>query len=315
MEAEFIAWAKHRVAKLPTPWLGIGDDAAVLQLSSSNSAVTATAHNSNASQIVLTTDALGDGTHFKLSEHAPRRIGRKAAAVNLSDIAAMGAKATSLLVSFTLPRQAPKDLARELFEGICEVAERFGVSIAGGDTNCWDGPLNICITAIGEPRGGEIWRRSGAKAGDLAVVTGPVGGSILGKHLDFWPRLDIAETLGGLGVVHAATDVSDGLALDLHHLGTDSRIGVIVDMEKIPISPAAHELAQKSGKTALQHALGDGEDFELLLAIPRENVPRLQEMGIWDTFFVVGEFTPRTGLWSRIGQKLQQLPPIGYSHS
>jgi thiamine-monophosphate kinase len=308
MEAEFIAWAKRRVSKLPAPELGIGDDAAVLKWN------IASIPSSLLPQIVLTTDALGDGTHFKLSEHAPRRIGRKAAAVNLSDIAAMGAKANSLLVSFTLPRSASANLARELFEGICEMAEQFGVSIAGGDTNCWDGPLNICITAVGEVQGNEVWRRSGAKPGDLAVVTGPVGGSILGKHLDFTPRLDLSEKLAGKGLVHAATDVSDGLALDLHHLGTDSRMGVIVDLEKIPISEAAQKLAQSTGKTPLQHALGDGEDFELLLAVPPSSVPSLQSLGLWDNFFVVGEFTQRTGLWSRIGQKLQQLPPIGYSH-
>lgn len=308
MEAEFIAWAKRRVAKLPTPELGIGDDAAVIQWSGSAAA------GASCPPMVLTTDALGDGSHFRLSEHAPRRIGRKAAAVNLSDIAAMGAKARSLLVSFTLPRSAPADLARELFEGICELAEQFQVSIAGGDTNCWDGPLNICITAIGEVQGNETWRRSGAKPGDLAVVTGPVGGSILGKHLDFTPRLDLAEKLAGKNLVHAATDISDGLALDLHHLGTASRIGVIVDLEKIPLSSAAQELAKSTGKTALQHALGDGEDFELLLAVPPCSVPALQDLGVWNDFFVVGEFTQRTGLWSRIGQKLQQLPPIGYSH-
>lgn len=308
MEAEFIAWAKRRVAKLPSPELGIGDDAAIMKWNVPNIPAT------SLPQIVLTTDALGDGSHFKLSEHSPRRIGRKAAAVNLSDIAAMGAKANSLLVSFTLPRSASRDLARELFEGICEMAEHFQVSIAGGDTNCWDGPLNICITAIGEVIGNEAWRRSGAKPGDLAVVTGPVGGSILGKHLDFLPRLDLSEQLGGRGLVHAATDVSDGLALDLHHLGTDSRIGVIVDLEKVPISEAAQELAKSTGKTPLQHALGDGEDFELLLAIPPTSVPTLKSMGLWEKFFVVGEFTQRTGLWSRIGQKLQQLPPIGYSH-
>jgi thiamine-monophosphate kinase len=304
MEAEFIAWAKRRVSKLPMPVLGIGDDAALIRCHS----------HSDTTRLVLTTDALGDGTHFKLSEHSPKRIGRKAAAVNLSDIAAMGARATHLLVSLTLPREASAGLAKEIFEGICEMAEYFQVSIAGGDTNCWDGPLNICVTAIGEVAANDVWRRSGARPGDLAVVTGPVGGSILGKHLDFFPRLDLAEKLAGKGLIHAATDVSDGLALDLHHLGTDSRAGVVIDLEKIPISDAAKLLAKTSGKTPLQHALGDGEDFELLLAIPPESIPELKSLGLWETFFVVGEFTPRTGLWSKIGQKLQQLPPIGYSH-
>jgi thiamine-monophosphate kinase len=88
----------------------------------------------------------------------------------------------------------------------------------------------------------------------------------------------------------------------------------VIDLEKIPISDAAKLLAKTSGKTPLQHALGDGEDFELLLAIPPESIPELKSLGLWETFFVVGEFTPRTGLWSKIGQKLQQLPPIGYSH-
>ncbi len=306
MEAEFIAWAKRRAAGLPQPLLGIGDDAAVLEFHSDGS---------GCNQLILTTDALGDGTHFKLGEHDARRIGRKAAAVNLSDIASMGGRAVSLLVSFTLPRGSSGQLARDLFEGICEMAERYGVSISGGDTNTWEGPLNICVTAIGQSRDNEIWKRSGAQPGDLAVVTGPLGGSILGKHLDFQPRLDVAESLAGKGIVNAATDISDGLALDLHHVATASRIGATIELDKIPVSEAAHELAKTTGRAPVHHALGDGEDFELLLAIPKEKMPVLDSLGGSSQFFVVGEFTPRTGLWSKIGQKLQQLPPTGYSHN
>jgi thiamine-monophosphate kinase len=310
MEAEFIAWAKRRASSLPQPFLGIGDDAAVLEFHGDN------ANSDGIAKIVITADSLGDGSHFKLSEHSPQRIGRKAAAVNLSDLAAMGAKAVSLLVAITLPRgPAAQNLARDLFEGICEMAERFQVSIAGGDTNCWEGPLTISITAIGQTRGDEIWRRDGAKAGDLIVTTGPLGGSILGKHLDFLPRLDLAEQICGRGLIHAATDVSDGLALDLHHIASASRCGAILELDKVPISEAAQTLSGRTGKTPLQHALGDGEDFELLLAVPKPNLSKLLELGLADSLHVIGEFTSRTGLWSKKGDKLQQLPPHGYSHS
>jgi thiamine-monophosphate kinase len=127
--------------------------------------------------------------------------------------------------------------------------------------------------------------------------------------------LDLAERLGGQGVVHAATDISDGLALDLHHIATASRIGATIELDKIPVSEAALELSKTTGRPPVHHALGDGEDFELLLAIPKEKMPVLEALGDSSQFSIVGEFTPRTGLWSKIGHKLQQLPPLGYSHS
>ncbi len=338
MEHSFIAWAKQRVSKLSQPEVGIGDDAAVLRAS-------------NRSRVV-TTDSLCEGSHFLLAECGPRAVGRKLAGVNLSDLAAMAATPTDLFVSACLtklPRRtknsepmmpatggasnskasllpettatgssdgelSPSQVAVEIFEGIVEYAEKYGVSISGGDTNLWDGPLVVSMTAIGEAPEGGCWLRSGAKPGDHVVVTGELGGSILGRHLNVEPRIELAMLLRKEFLVHEATDISDGLGVDLLSLFTASRCGAEIELGKIPISDAARKLAMSSGRMAVDHALGDGEDFELLLAIPDSEMQRLPQELAGVRLTSIGRFVSRTGLWQRDGGKVRQLAPKGYVH-
>src|SRR5881227_3924542 len=173
--------------------VGLGDDAAVLRVS-------------NDANLVATTDMLMDGVDFELGRHEAERIGRKALAVNLSDLAAMAAAPLSALVSLALPRQGGESLAKRLYEGMLPLAAEFDCPIAGGDTNSWAGPLVISVTALGEVTPERRWLRSGAQPGDAIVVTGHFGGSILGQQFDFIPRIREALWLAENVTVHAAID-------------------------------------------------------------------------------------------------------------
>ena len=252
--------------------------------------------------------------HFILSECGGRRAGRKLLGVSLSDLASMGATPVAAFLSLCLPRVSAGDIAAEVFEGVLEMAKEYSVAIAGGDTNVWDGPLALHLTALGTAAPDRAWKRSGAKPGDAIVVTGTLGGSILGKHLDFKPRLHLAHKLAQLDIVSAATDISDGLGIDLLNVTVASRCGAEVDLTKIPISEAAHRLAESSGRSPLDHALGDGEDFELLLAIPKEKVNRMPAEIDGVPLTRIGEMVGRTGLWSKEKSGVKQLPPRGYVH-
>lgn len=300
MEHSFIAWAKHRASKLNHIKLGIGDDCAILE--------------SSGEDMVVTTDSLCDGTHFILSECGPRAAGRKLIAVNLSDLASMASRPIAVFLSLCLPKKAAGDLAAEVFEGVYELAKEFGVSIAGGDTNVWDGPLAIHMTAIGAVAKDGSWLRSGAQPGDHIVVSGQLGGSILGKHLNFHPRVGLAQKLRELDLVSAATDISDGLGVDLLNMTVASRCGAEVNLDAVPISQAALELSIRTGKTPLEHALGDGEDFELLLSVPKDKIERLPSELEGVPLTSIGTFVSRTGLWSRGKRGVQQLAPKGYVH-
>ncbi|MFK7735566.1 MAG: thiamine-monophosphate kinase [Pirellulaceae bacterium] len=303
MEQSFVAWAKMRAHRLPKVKLGIGDDAAILA--------------SESDDTVVTTDTLMEGVHFLSDEVDLRRIGRKLVNVNVSDLAAMAAQPKSIFLSMCIPEAAsqPSDwLASEIYEGVCEACESQGIALAGGDTNCWNGPLVLSVTAIGSVEAGAEWRRDGAQTDDLVVVTGPLGGSISGKHLDFQPRTDLAAKLSGCSAIHAAMDISDGLSVDLLRMTDASRCGAILELDRIPTSAAAIELAETSGRTPVEHALGDGEDFELLLAVAPEQLQEVVERCGEEQCHVVGTFTSRTGLWVRDGGKINQLTTSGYVH-
>lgn len=303
MEQSFVAWAKMRARRLPSVQLGIGDDAAVLSASSENS--------------VITTDTLMDGVHFLSNEVDLQRIGRKLVNVNLSDLAAMAAEPKALFLSMCIPTnqtRAADVIAAEIYEGVCSAAEEHKVALAGGDTNCWDGPIVLSLTAIGETVGDCLWQRSTAQPDDLIVVTGPLGGSLAGKHLDFKPRFDIVRALRDEPGIHAAMDISDGLSVDLLRMCDSSHGGAILDLEQVPISDAAKEMAKSSGKSELEHALGDGEDFELLFSIAPDRIERVQQAVGADNAIPVGVFSSRTGLWMKSGGKIEQLSSSGYVH-
>ncbi len=305
MEHSFIAWAKQRAARLPKVKLGIGDDCGLIGFESLDSAQ---------SDLAITTDSLCDGTHFILTECGAQAAGRKLMAVNLSDLASMAATPISVFLSLCLPKENAGDIAAGVFEGVYELAEKYQVAISGGDTNVWNGPLVIHMTALGKVVRGESWLRSGARPGDAIVVTGKLGGSILGKHLAFEPRLELAAELMRLGVVSAATDISDGLGIDLLNVTVASKCGAEVWLDQVPISDDAVTCAQKSGRSPLEHALGDGEDFELLLAMPENLLPKLPAQIDGIPLTRIGTFVTRTGLWSKDKSGVKQLAPRGYVH-
>lgn len=305
MESEFINWLRQRLPPSPSLRLGPGDDAAVLSL------------QANAG-CVVTSDMLTDGVHFDLAGCGPRRAGWKSLAVNLSDLAAMAARPIAAVISLAVPRDGGMRLAVELYEGLLPLAEQFDVAVAGGDTNSWDGPLVISITAIGEETEHGLWMRGSAEVGDQILVTGTFGGSILGKHLDFAPRVSEALKLASRYTVHAATDVSDGLSLDLSHILEESNCGAKLEFDRIPVSQAANQLSQRESdsQSPLEHALSDGEDFELMLTAPPSEAERmLNEQPLDVPITRIGEIIENRGLWSvSPAGNLEPLSPRGFNH-
>jgi len=287
MESDLINWLRRTLPSGEAVRVGLGDDAAVVKLA--------------ALEVVVTTDMLMDGVDFVLGEVEARRVGHKILAVNLSDMAAMAAQPIAAFVSLALPRTGGLELAQELYRGMWPLAERHGVVIAGGDTNSWAGRLVANVTLLGSPSPRGSLLRSGARAGDKIIVTGSFGGSILGHHLDFEPRVVDARRLHERYELHAGMDVSDGLALDLWRLCQASRCGAVVRTEAIPLAAAATEYARRrsDGSSPLDHALSDGEDFELLLAVPPVAAERmLREQPLADVRLTeIGEFVAQPGLW------------------
>jgi thiamine-monophosphate kinase len=299
-EFAFIDWLRRRTPADPRVLLGPGDDTAALRLTPG-------------APCLVTTDMLLDGSCFRLAEAGPRRVGRKAMAVNLSDIAAMAGRPMAAVVAVGLPRDGGRALAEELYAGLREVADAFATPIVGGDTNSWDGPLVISVTLLGEATGSGPVRRRGAQPGDWLLVTGPLGGSILGKHLDFTPRVREALLLHEQATLKAMIDISDGLAADVSHICEESGCGAVLRAEAIPISADAHSL--KDDVSPLDHALGDGEDFELVFAVAPETgqdlLARQPVAGINLTH--IGECVD-AGLWLEEAGQRRPLASRGYVH-
>lgn len=305
MELELIQWLRSRLPSQPQLALGLTDDAALLRL----------AHGE---RTIVTVDLLTEGVDFLLDEVAPRRVGRKLLAVNLSDLAAMAARPVAAVVALALPRRGGLELAKELYEGLIPLAEQHRLAIAGGDTNAWDGPLVASVTLLGEagPNGPLV--RSGAQPGDWIVVTGSFGGSRLGRQFDFEPRVNEAIWLAEHTALHAGIDVSDGLSLDLGRMAAASGCGAIVELAKIPVADAAGTWAAQlaDGTTALDHALSDGEDFELILAVPPEAAREVIERQPLDCrLSCIGRFVAEAGLWQvdEAGNR-RPLAARGYEH-
>ncbi len=300
-EFEYIDWLRKRTSGHPRVLVGPGDDCAV---------ISTTPHV----PWLVTTDMLMEGTDFVLAEAGPRRVGRKALAVNLSDIAAMGGRPVAAVVSVALPRTGAEGLAQELYEGMRSLAEAFDTALAGGDTNTWTGGLVLSATLLGEPGPQGPIRRNGARPGDWLMVTGALGGSLAGKHLDFTPRIREGLALQEHAALHAMIDISDGLAADVNHICEESRCGAALVAEAIPISDAARTLSD--GRTPLEHALGDGEDFELAFAVAPADGERLLRTqpvsGI--ALYHVGIFTAEPALTLVEHGQARPLPPTGYVH-
>lgn len=230
---------------------GIGDDTAVLEWTKDK-------------YLLSTADMLIEDRHFKRTT-APEKIGWKALCCGISDIAAMGGLPKWALISCGLPKTLNVNYAAGIYTGLKKAAKIFGVNIIGGDTNASD-KIILDVTVLGEVKKKHLTLRSGAKIGDYIFVTGSLGGSIYGKHLDFTPRLKESQILVKTFKINSMIDLSDGLSSDLNHILKQSGVGAIVYECLIPKS--------KQAKTT-ENALSDGEDFELLFTLSREEAFRL----------------------------------------
>lgn len=246
--------------------LGIGDDMAIVALGGDDGIVD--------DQVLVTADMLLDGVHFDTSQHSFEQIGYKALACSLSDCAAMAVLPVGAVVSAALPGGTKVSQAKRLIDGMMPLVKDFGCPVVGGDTTSWNNPLAINVTVLARAGGITPVRRDGACVGDTVYVTGLLGGSILGRHMSFTPRVREARRITSIMNIHAMMDISDGISGDMFHICESSGVGVELDaclLERV-ISPDAHTLAGQSGRSPLDHALNDGEDFELLV-VTADSIP------------------------------------------
>ncbi len=300
-ELEFVKWLRGRQRPAPGVPLGIGDDMAVV--------------DGPSGRVLLSSDMLLDGVHFDTSRHDLELIGRKAVACSVSDCAAMAVCPVAVTVSLALPKEWSLDRAQRLSEGIFAAADEFKVAVVGGDTTRWDRTLVLDVAIMGQCfEGIEPVPRSGASVGDRICVTGPLGGSSLGRHFTFTPRVNEARALAGCLAerLHAMIDISDGLLLDLWRICEASEVGALLEEARLEtlIGDDAKRAAEIDGRSAMEHVLSDGEDFELLLAasgaLSGSGVPLLP----------IGEVTAKgagLGLRRRDGG-IEPLEPKGYVH-
>jgi thiamine-monophosphate kinase len=297
-------------ASLPTNEsvvVGVGDDCAVLDLGLADH------------YLLFKTDAVVEGVHFT-ADTAAGKIGHKALARCLSDVAAMGGLPTAALVTLALPPQFDVPRVQAIYGGMTALAQRHQTAIVGGETTtnperCW-----ISIALLGRVEKTNCIRRSGAQPGDALFVTGQLGGSLAGRHLDFEPRLAEARWLVDHFAIHAMIDLSDGLAGDLRHILQASQVGAELLTPAIPISRAARlrARAESARKPPLLAALTDGEDFELLFSVASaQAVPLLDA---WKKQFpdlrlsCIGKITATPGLALRDKNGVRPLTEHGYAH-
>ena len=280
---------------------GPGDDCAVLDWSGS--------------KLLFKTDAIVEGIHFE-RDTPPEAIGRKALARALSDIAAMAGTPTHALITLGFHAEMEPSLIEAVYQGLRDCAREHHVNIVGGETTSLS-QLTLSISLIG--KASKPILRTGSAVGDAIFVSGELGGSLAGHHLNFTPRLKEARWLSDQDIVHAMIDLSDGLATDLRHLLSD-QTGAELLTRALPIRRAAKERARDnpSGKTALLAALTDGEDYELLFTVSsKDAVPLLDG---WKSAFpetplhCIGKITDQPGIALRDDKGVKPLTLHGYDH-
>jgi thiamine-monophosphate kinase len=325
-EQALVERIRHRAgAAGPGVLIGIGDDAAVLE-------------PARGLLEVITTDSLVEGVHFRRDWSTPRAIGHKALAVNLSDLAAMGAEPRASLLSLALPGDYPLRDFDALLDGFVDLARTSGAPLIGGNLARSPGPVVLDVTAIGGAGRRRILRRSTASRGDELYVSGSVGAAAAGlamltagveragmdgAALDCVARYEMPDARTGCGRIvgrsraaAAAIDLSDGLADAALRLARDSGLGVVVDAALVPVHAGAQRWAEQSGRDPILLGVAGGEDYELAFAVR----PRLRNRFLAAVRRVrglpvtrVGVFTKEPGAWlERAGQKTPLQ--AGFSH-
>jgi thiamine-monophosphate kinase len=262
-------------------------------------------------------------------------IGRKALRVNLSDLAAKGAKPLGFFMALMLPANIDNSWIEALASGLKLDVDEFGCPLLGGDTTSTPGPLAISITAIGEVKTGRMVRRNGARAGDVLCVSGTIGDAalglevarggftdlsnddrtfLLGRYQLPTPRLKLGQAESGRD--SAAIDISDGLCADVNHICLQSGIGCVIQSEQVPLSPATR-LALSKQPELLVRVLTGGDDYELAFAVPPANVTAAQAYGQKLGILVtpIGTFTSEAGLQVLDANGHQvKLESLGFTH-
>lgn len=306
-EFELIARLTHSLPSNKSVVTGAGDDCAVLDLGLPDRLV------------LFKTDAVVEGVHFT-ADAPPEKIGHKALGRCLSDVAAMAGTPVAAVVTLGLPKTFDTNFVEAIYSGMSALARRFDVAIVGGETTLNPGGLLLSVALLGHVPRGKGVLRSGAEAGDAIFVTGELGGSAAGKHLEFEPRVAESQWLAREFAIHAMLDISDGLAGDLRHLLKASRVGAELLAASIPISRTAKLTARNdpSAKPPLVAALTDGEDFELLFTVAgRDAVPLLDA---WKKQFpkmaltCIGKIIANEGVHIRDKQGVRPLAAEGFAH-
>lgn len=299
-EDEITAWfaQQSRLSSSDFP-IGIGDDMAQVRIGGES--------------VLITTDMLLDGVHFDLKEATLEQVGYKSMAVSLSDCAAMATIPVAAVASVALPESLGQEQLKQLHAGIIRAGDKYNCALIGGDITSWhkENPFAVSVAMLSKTANNEPVTRSGAKIGDCICVTGSLGGSGFGKHLDFEPRVAEALKLAGMIRINSMIDISDGLSTDLNRICKASDVGAIIDAEKIPVSEAA-----KKKTNPVKAALNDGEDFELLFTVSQEDYHVLLDK--WNEPTVVTQIgniidTGKMQLRTSGGQ-LEDLKAGGYEH-
>ena len=271
---------------------GIGDDCAVIPQKSGW-------------ETLVSTDMLVEGSHFLIDDITPYQLGWKSAAVNFSDIAAMGGIPVGSFLALALPKTLPEGWMKEFMKGYKDISDRYGFPLLGGDTTSSPDRLNICVTAMGKALAGRSKKRDSAKPGDLICVTGFLGDSAAGLkavldgaekdetvsyllecHYLPLPRIEEGIMLARYEGVHAMMDISDGVGSDLRHILDESGVGAVIDTEALPTSMQMEEFCSRYGIDKVETALCGGEDYELLFTVSKE-----AEAGLDVRHTVIGTIT------------------------